>query len=198
MLGERKFKEENMRIFRVGESSEEGLDMDKMEKWFEKRTKMHIDLVQKYAKIIEEQFPSKMSGLTDQASKHDASKYDSPEYEPYLYVSWKHKCKDNGVDFNVPNDIEKEMDEATGHHIKNNRHHPEFHSDKDISSGKKVNATKMTDVDVGEMVSDWLAMSEEKGTDPKEWADKNVNVKWEFSKDQEELIYEIIDKIWKS
>jgi hypothetical protein len=47
------------------------------------------------------------------------------------------------------------------------------------------------------MCADWCAMSEELGTNsPKNWADKNVNIRWKFSPRQVKLIYDIIDKIW--
>ncbi len=41
-----------------------------------------------------------------------------------------------------------------------------------------------------------MAMSEEKGGTPKNWADKNVNVRWKFTDKQKDLIYELIEKIW--
>ena len=59
-----------------------------------------------------------------------------------------------------------------------------------------IDATKMTELDLGEMVSDWLAMSDEKNSNPKDWADKNVNVRWKFTDDQNDLIYELIDAVF--
>ena len=59
-----------------------------------------------------------------------------------------------------------------------------------------VDATKMPDLDLAEMIADWLAVSEERGTDPKDWADKNVNIRWKFDDEQKDLIYELIEKIW--
>jgi len=45
--------------------------------------------------------------------------------------------------------------------------------------------------------ADWAAMSEEKGTNtPQGWAGKNINKRWKFTKDQEYLIYDILDNIW--
>lgn len=57
---------------------------------------------------------------------------------------------------------------------------------------KMVDATKMPDLYVCEMVADWLAMSEEKGTKAQDWADKNVGVRWGFTDYQKSLIYELI------
>jgi len=61
---------------------------------------------------------------------------------------------------------------------------------------KMVDATKMSDLDIAEMTADWAAMGEERGNSPKEWADKNVNKRWKFTKDQEKLIYELIKSVW--
>ena len=143
-------------------------------------------------------------GLIDQAKDHDASKFKDPEIEPYLYVTWDYKCKDEGVDFTPPDGMKDEMNKATEHHVRSNRHHPEFHcekkvdlinrEDRDKPPDELIDATKMPDLDIGEMVADWCSMSEEKGGHPKEWAKKNVNVRWKFNKDQEDLIYELIEE----
>jgi hypothetical protein len=84
-----------------------------------------------------------------------------------------------------------------------NLHHPEYYhvgpvvdfinrEDRDKPPKTMVNATKMPDLSIAEMVADWLAMSEEKKTKPKEWADKNVNIRWKFTPEQKEMIYELI------
>ena len=134
-------------------------------------------------------------------------KYEDPEKEPYLYISWKYKCKDDGVDFEVPDDIDDKMNKATEHHVKSNKHHPESHckkkidlinrEDRDKPPEEIIDATEMPELDIGEMVGDWLAMSEEKGGSTKDWADKNVNVRWKFTDDQKDLIYELIKELGK-
>jgi len=93
-------------------------EIEVMKDFFDKRTKNHICLVQKYAEIIENYFPE-LSGVVDQAKDHDSSKYENPEYEPYLYITWHYRCKDNGINFKMPEDIDDSL--ATLHHIKNNR-----------------------------------------------------------------------------
>ena len=40
-------------------------------------------------------------------------------------------------------------------------------------------------------------MSEEKKSCPYDWAKKNINVRWKLTKEQENLIYDLLDKIWK-
>ena len=178
----------------------------KMLDWFKKRTNKHIDLVQKYCKKIEEYNPVKFKGLMERSKKHDQTKFKDPEIYPYVYTTWKYKCKDDGEDFVCPEGIDGKMDQATIHHILNESHHPEKWcgrktnllntKDRDKPPSKIVDATKMPDLDVCEMVADWCAVSEERGNSPKTWADKNINVRWKFSDKQKNLIYELIDEIW--
>lgn len=178
-------------------------EIGEMKKFFEERTNNHINRVKKYAQKISDKFPE-LSGVVEQAKNHDSSKYESPEYESYLYITWSYKCKDDGKDFKIPDEIDDNA--ATLHHIKNNRHHPEFHdegsndkslnrNDRDAVPERATDGTKMTNIDIAEMVSDWLAMSEEKGTSIKDWADKNINKRWNFTDDQVDLIYKLIDNI---
>ena len=44
-----------------------------------------------------------------------------------------------------------------------------------------------------EMCADWCAMSEELNDDVLKWAENNIGEKWNFNKDQKELIYEILE-----
>lgn len=67
---------------------------------------------------------------------------------------------------------------------------------KDELSATNIH-TGMPDLDVAEMCADWMAMSKELGGTPKDWADKNVNVRWKFTEAQKKLIYEIIGECWE-
>ena len=181
-------------------------DYQKMKDWFEKRTNTHIKSVQKFCKLIEE-YDDRFRGLVEQAKDHDQSKFSNPELDPYVYITWKYKCKADGVDFEAPKDMDAKMTEATEHHVKNNRHHPEFFCDKETNlinennrdkpPEEMIDATKMPDMDLAEMVADWFAVSEERGNHPKDWADKNVNVRWKFTNEQKNLIYELIEEVWE-
>lgn len=186
--------------------SEKPDNYQEMLDFFHKRTDMHIKLVQKYCKKIEEYDPEQFKGLCDQAKDHDKSKLEDPEIEPYVYVTWSYRCKDKGEKFDVPEEIKKMMNEATQHHVINNKHHPEYYSgkkvdlinreDRDKPPKEMVDATKMPVLSVAEMVADWLSMSEEKGTSVRDWADKNIGVRWKFDERwQTNLIYELIDEI---
>ena len=178
-----------------------------MRDWFKKRTDRHIQLVQKYCKKIADDGEPKFQDLIERGKVHDQSKFKDPEMEPYVFISWQYKCKDDGKEFEVPEKIKNEMSSATLHHCVSNRHHPEFHSpketnlinreDRDKPPKEIVDATGMEDLDIAEMVCDWLAMSEEKKTNPKDWADKNVNKRWKFTDKQKDLIYDLINKYWE-
>jgi len=67
---------------------------------------------------------------------------------------------------------------------------------RDAVPDTMVNATAMPDVYIAEMCADWMAMSEELSSRPQDWADMNVNVRWKFTDEQVELIYNILNKIW--
>lgn len=188
---------------------EEGNDTtDEMNEWHDTRTNKHINFVREYIDKLPD-----MSDEDKESRKeaHDQSKFEAPEHEAYVWVTWKYKCMDDGKnfeDYNPPEDIDDLMNQATHHHITTNSHHPEYHSpdqqdllnrdDRDKPPEKMVDATSMPDLDIMEMCADWSAMSAERGTNtPQEWAKSNVNVRWKFTEEQEELIYKTLDSIWE-
>ena len=194
---------------RLKRDSEFGQMLD----WFDRRTHHHIRLVQKYCGKIDKYDPEKYNGIVERGKEHDKSKFEDPEMDPYVMISWRYKCKKDKKDFadffDSDEDLKKteeEMNKASEHHIKNNAHHPEFHTDqksnlinkddRDKPPAKMIDATKMGDLDIAEMCADWTAMSEELADDPIKWADKNVNVRWKFTDEQKDLIYELIKAIW--
>lgn len=172
-----------------------------MEKYFKKRTNKHIQLVQKYGNLLAEKFNIK--GLKERIKYHDQSKFQNIEKIPYIFITWDYHCKDLGKNFKLSQNIKNKMNSATLHHIKNNSHHPEYFDknseinkeNRDKKPNKIVNATKMKDLDIAEMVADWLAMGEERGNTAKSWADKNINVRWKFTDNQKNLIYKYIKGI---
>jgi len=126
---------------------------DEMRDFFNKRTKEHIDRVKKYCKKIYDYDNNRFKELIDRSKEHDASKLENPEMDPYIYITWDYKCKRDGKPFDIPEDIKKEMNEATNHHIKYNRYHPEYHCDskdknminrenRDAIPDKIIDATK--------------------------------------------------------
>ena len=160
--------------------------------WYERRTAKHIRLVQKWAGRIAE-FDGAFSDLPGVAAVHDRLKYDEPERTPYIWITWQYRCKELGRPFACPVGMRELMNDATQHHVLSNPHHPEFWAP--VSPGLRdrenrdrvsdlVDATKMSRLALMEMLSDWCAMSEEKGSDVRDWMDKNIGVRWKFTNDQ--------------
>jgi hypothetical protein len=167
-----------------------------MRDWFVERTRTHIDAVQRYAAVLDQAVP----GLAERTRTHDLSKFEAPERDPYILITWRYKCRAEGRPFEVTAEQEDAMHEATVHHVRTNRHHPEFHDpsssinrhDRDRPPDRPVDGTGMSDVDVAEMVADWLAVGAELGTSAREWADKNIGSRWLFTDRQESLIYDLL------
>jgi hypothetical protein len=176
---------------------------DEMVKWFEERTKKHISLVQKYCEKIYKYDPDRFEGIIERGREHDSSKYKGIERNPYIIISWSYKAKDNGgKPLEFPKYIKDKLNEATLHHITTNQHHPDYWSprktsllnnnDRDKLPEKIIDATVMDDLSICEMCCDWMGISDEKGSDVVEWAKNNINKRWKFTDDQEQLIWEII------
>jgi hypothetical protein len=182
-------------------------------KYFEDRTHLHIELVQKYAKMIGEAIPE-LAGVIQQASHHDDSKLEEPERTPYINITWRHKKEKEvgahnpikGQGYQTPGMLAKEDEnDAALHHITTNSHHPEAHckgeqnTDNSRSTGKNIkclNVEAMPDIDIAEMVADWAAMSEElKKNTVREWFDTQKDKRWHFSPHQEELIDKLLNVI---
>jgi len=151
--------------------------------FYEKRTKEHIARVQNNISKIIKKFPEISSDeLMKRSANHDKSKYSKKEYIPYVWLTWWHKQRREGKKWDYPNDqIKNSIKRAWKHHSKVNYHHPEAHRDP----------TKMSDVDIAEMVADWASMSQEYNEKLMNWVNKVVNKKWKFTKDQTDLIYKI-------
>jgi hypothetical protein len=178
-------------------------EQQEITKFYYKRTREHIDRVKKYIDLIYNSDPKKFYLLQSRKELHDQSKYKKPELEPYKILTWKYHCTDIGKEFKTDKNTDHQIHIATYHHIKNNKHHPECWDenttkdslnsrDRDKPPDKMVDGTKMPEVDIAEMCADWCSMAEEKGTNPVEWAKKNINVRWRFNEDQILLIYKLL------
>lgn len=189
------------------EALEGAADMETMREHFLKRTRRHIALTQKYCARLEAAFPE-LAGLEERAVRHDASKFAEPELTPYIWLTWRYKCKDDGTTLTLPPGMEERIVQATEHHILGNAHHPEAHGtqrenlintqDRDKPPAQMIDATGMGLLDLAEMCADWCAMSEERGNTPRAWADQNVNVRWRFAPGQVRQIDRMIDAAWKA
>ncbi|MFW6130266.1 MAG: DUF5662 family protein [Atribacterota bacterium] len=174
-----------------------------MKNYFINRTNNHINCVRRNIDYLVAKNDD-LKELLDRKLDHDNSKFIDPEFIPYIYITWNYKCKDDGIDFDIPNDIKNKMDDATNHHINEDKHHPEYWDknfnkintdDRDEMPDKSVNAEKMDDISLAEMICDWHAVSLERGGTTKEWADKNIGSRWIFSDEQIEKIYKFIDDL---
>jgi hypothetical protein len=176
---------------------------EEMVEWFEERTKKHISLVQKYCEKIEKYDSVRFAGLIEKGKEHDSNKYGEIERDPYILISWNYKIKNSGKKpLEMPLFIKRKLNEATEHHIKTSRHHPEAWSpqkasllnknDRDKKPKKIIDASKMDILSVSEMCADWLGMSEELGNRVEDWARDNINKRWKFTEEQEQLIWELI------
>jgi len=177
------------------------------EQFFEERTNKHIGLVKEVISQLVNKMPE-LSDLTARGEIHDASKFEEPERTPYISLTWRHKLeKENGEHdpyhdkgYQTPGMLTKEDEnKATLHHVTTNSHHPEYHltdkSDANIDAEDRdksvqcIDASAMGELDVYEMVCDWVAMSRELGTNTaRQWFDKQQGVRWQFSEHQVELI----------
>lgn len=178
--------------------------------FFDERTEMHINYVkQNGEKMIKHLSltPEETEQFKTILEKHDETKLQEPERTPYILVSWKYKVGNEEFEkLNMSDDIKTKMTGATEHHVKNNKHHPEYWDDEHESGvintqdrdkpAVLIDATKMPDVYVIEMACDWCAVSQERGTSPFDWADNNINVRWKFTDKQKKLIYDCLTVLY--
>jgi hypothetical protein len=169
-----------------------------MEQFFVRRTRAHISLVQKYADRLESNH-SDMTGLIGLATQHDRSKFAHPERIPYIHLTWQHKCRAEGVLYQLPRGIN--IPEATFHHITHNTHHPESFSKAVCMSDSKVPANvvivdPMPLLAMGELVADLCAMSEELGGNPLEFFDSRIGTRWDFTAPNQDYIRTAIKIAW--
>jgi len=179
------------------QESQEPQPTQEMLDWFEERTRRHITLAQEYGKKVAEAFPEYAS-LPEKMEDHDASKFEAPEYTPYVFMTWQRKHPK----FTPPASVD--ITKTTLHHVVNNTHHPEFWSpnaainskDRDADPAEIVDAKRMPEIAIAEMCADWAAMGEEMGNSPLDWAEKKIGKRWAFTPEQEALIYTILEAIW--
>jgi len=178
------------------------LQFKKMHEHFITRLKKHIELVNYYANILKNKYNIEIKNI----EKHDINKFEYPLLIPYVYITWKYYCIRNSIEYNFSNHIKNDMNEVTIKHITTNHHHPEFWdpnfdeqkfntSNRDGIPNKIVDATKMPDMYIAEMICDWSAVSKEKNSNIINWADTNINTRWKFNNDQIKLIYDLIEKL---
>jgi hypothetical protein len=157
----------------------------KMIAFYERRTNEHIDRVRRCLAVMASVTPFS-DELNERARTHDASKFGPNERIPYIWLTELYRCRRVGEPFVYPDGMEELVRIAIDHHVRTNRHHPEFHSDPN----------NMTDVDVIEMVCDWTAMAQEFEQDEgsaRVWAGKTIGHRLHFNDERTEFVYAMID-----
>ena len=149
--------------------------------FYHRRTAKHINFVDQNLQRLKYAFSDLETDVIDRLGlDHDASKYSDCERDGYILITEKYK--DDHKKYFSKNQ-EQLMADAWNHHKLKNRHHPEHHS----------NIEDMNKYDLAEMVADWAAISQEKNTSLKDWADQNIGKRFKFNKEQTKLIYKYLD-----
>jgi len=152
--------------------------------FYERRTKEHIDRVRACISLLAPLVEFAVE-LIARGAVHDVSKFGEEERIPYIWLTEFHRCRCNGTAFSYPPGMQSQVDEAIAHHMRSNRHHPEFHADPN----------DMTMTDLTEMVCDWTAMAIEFGQEDgsaRSWADRTIGSRVHFNQENRAFIYKTI------
>ena len=154
---------------------------DDMVAFFEERTRVHVQGVQRngrmMAKTLEEsgEGGETVTELLAAIEIHDASKWEEPERTPYVWLTHWHRQRSAGISFEYPPGVEDAVSAAIRHHKAHNTHHVEAHQSPD----------DMSDAQVAEMVCDWAAIAQEMASDPsvspRTWFESHALSRWSFS-----------------
>lgn len=159
---------------------------DEDKKYYEAYTNRHINKVKEIAQKL--LMSGKITPNTEQIiSNHDKSKLEEPEYSPYVKRKWM--SKNRSVRGRWKKD--PEIRSALRHHLKNNKHHPEYwYSEKTKSDG-----ISMPEEYLWELLCDWGATSLEHNNTTREYFEKTKNKKFRWSKESEEFLDKHVDEI---
>lgn len=150
---------------------------------FVENTLNHIKLVNKYASKIGCSYPL-----------HDQDKLHGMLFNGYYLIV---------KDVLTPEE-ERLLDTVTYYHIKSNKHHPEYWSITPLRGFTRKNpcplgiveATRMPEFAINEMLCDWCAMSEIYNNTPYEWFEKVNGIRWYFVPKQQQYILDTLKKLW--
>jgi hypothetical protein len=169
---------------------------------FVERLEEHRERVMENAKRLVEAFPEYKT-LLDQVKEHDESKFEEPEFTPYVHIHHMYQTRGTENEYQIPEDIDHVN--ATEHHVRNNEHHPEYWVEDQekpfVNPGDRdkritlLDATEMPDLAIAEMCCDWMAVAQERKTNVYEWAKSVIDIRWKFSEDQKNLIYTFLDEL---
>lgn len=174
-----------------------GLVLDNIKKLLEHKE----DLI-KTLGLSEDQFNDFSNKLIQRAEQHDLSKYLEPEKIAYIYLNWKFdQEKIHKMEYNYPDRIQEIVNQAIQHHYQHNSHHSEFHCYKEDGTQEdnkekiKELLKNMSNLDLLEMVADWMAVSQEYGTKCTDFAKATIgdDKAKPFSEEQKTKIFKLIN-----
>lgn len=163
----------------------------------DRRNKAHVLGVQTFGKKL------KGSGFEG----HDNDKFNEL-YVPYVFISLGYN-KDFKEAIGIDEELDTFMRWATYEHVTKNPHHPEYwdleaakinadvtFEDRDKPRNTVIDATKMPNNYLEEMICDWASVGAERGNSPQSWLESGVNVKWKFTDEQLDFMWATMEKIW--
>ena len=158
-----------------------------MVSFYERRTRVHIERVRCCLRSIAATSDC-AEELIHRGMVHDASKFGLEERIPYIWLTEFHRCRRSGSPFRYPVGMEAQVEMAIAHHMRCNRHHPEYHADPN----------DMSKADLIEMVCDWTAMAQEFSQDGGSacgWANKTIGSRVHFNEEKRVFVYKIIEQL---
>ena len=147
-----------------------------------KRAQDHIDRVQFFYKKLVElgAIPEEDIDLA-RVAKHDADKLIPKNLERQAL-----RFTNSGT---ISPEAEKEINDVIREHVKTNPHHSEYWGGPGVDHlSKGVDCTKEPDTYLYEMVADWMATAEERGTKCIDWFNKCIPERWIYNEHQCDLI----------
>lgn len=140
----------------------------------------HRNLVAKYARKFCKHGKISKELCNRIENEHDLSKLQEPEYTAYCNRKWIEKT--TGKD--LYHDMDDNIKNAIVHHVKTNRHHPEFWSDdyRGFATTDPCHVKNMPEDAVIEMVCDWSAMGEKYHNTARNWYEKTKDTRWIYDK----------------
>lgn len=179
---------------------------------FIERTNNHINLVKEiyfnsshHLHFRNELDDEKIQMIDERIENHDNTKFSKELMYYYILITWRYRCIRDGVEFIVPEQIEKEMTNITEIHCKTEAHHPEYWSNESFIINpldrdkplKCIDVTSMPYSAIIQMVCDWCAVSVERNSNPRDWFKTNLNIRWHFSDSQVNFINDCINIFWR-
>jgi len=162
------------------------------EKEYQAHIANHVNRVKNNVKKLVKAFPQYSDALKN-VEKHDELKMKEPERTPYIDLTYKKFNK-------IKEPLKENEKQVLFHHIKNSKHHPEYWCDKVEIVGEdpdnatqKVDASRMPNEYILEMVADWKATADVLGNTARSWFEKQNGKRWIFTPSQIDLINKFLD-----